>query len=64
MTAEFDFLRIQGEEFSAQLLKAGVPVRHIEYKGMDHAFVRKLGYYPQAADAIKEIASHFLEELR
>ncbi|WP_158241181.1 alpha/beta hydrolase [Planomicrobium sp. MB-3u-38] len=64
VTAEFDFLRIQGEEFSAQLVKAGVPVRHIEYKGMDHAFVRKLGYYPQAADAIKEIASHFLEELR
>lgn len=64
VTAEFDFLRIQGEDFSAQLTEAGVPVRHIEYKGMDHAFVRKLGYYPQAADAIKEIAGHFLEELR
>lgn len=63
VTAEFDFLRIQGEEFSAQLVDAGVPVRHIEYKGMDHAFVRKLGYYPQAADAIKEISRHFLEEL-
>lgn len=64
ITAEFDFLRIQGEEFSSQLLEAGVPVRHFEYKGMDHAFVRKLGYYPQAADAIKEIAGHFLHELR
>lgn len=64
VTAEFDFLRIQGEEFSEQLVTAGVPVRHIEYKGMDHAFVRKLGYYPQAADAIKEISSQFLQEVR
>lgn len=64
VTAEFDFLRIQGEEFSAQLLEAGIPVRHFKYKGMDHAFVRKLGYYPQAADAIKEVSRHFLEVLQ
>ena len=64
VTAEFDFLRIQGEQFSIQLIDAGVPVRHFEYKGMDHAFVRKLGYYPQAADAIKEISIHFLQELQ
>lgn len=64
VTAEFDFLRIQGEEFSTQQLEAGVPVRHFEYKGMEHAFVRKLGYYPQAADAIKEVSSHFLQVLR
>lgn len=64
VTAEFDFLRIQAEEFSDQLLEAGVPVRHFKYKGMDHAFVRKLGYYPQAADAVKEVASHFSEVLR
>jgi acetyl esterase len=64
ITAEFDFLRIQGEEFSNQLLEAGVPVRHFEYKGMDHAFVRKLGYYPQAADTIKEVSSHFSQVLR
>ncbi|WP_211655680.1 alpha/beta hydrolase [Planococcus alpniumensis] len=64
VTAEFDFLRIQGEEFSAQLLEAEVPVRHFKYKGMDHAFVRKLGYYPQSADAIKEVSRHFLEVLQ
>ncbi|PYZ92637.1 hypothetical protein CR194_13290 [Salipaludibacillus keqinensis] len=63
-TAEFDFLRIQGEEFSAQAIDAGIPVRHIKYKGMDHAFVRKLGYYPQAADAIKEVSNHFLQVVR
>ncbi|PRO67133.1 alpha/beta hydrolase [Alkalicoccus urumqiensis] len=64
VTAEFDFLRIQGEEFSAQMKDAGVPVRHFQYKGMDHAFVRKLGYYPQAVDAVNEISNHFLQELR
>ncbi|QAS52313.1 alpha/beta hydrolase [Halobacillus litoralis] len=64
VTAEFDFLRIQGEEFSTQQLEAGVPVLHFKYKGMDHAFVRKLGYYPQSADAIKEVSSHFLQVLR
>jgi acetyl esterase len=64
VTAEFDFLRVQGEEFSTQLLDAGIPVRHFEYKGMDHAFVRKLGYYPQAADTIKEVSNHFSQVLR
>ncbi|MFC4737132.1 alpha/beta hydrolase [Bacillus daqingensis] len=64
ITAEFDYLRIQGEAFSRQLQKAGVPFRHFEYKGMDHAFVRKLGYYPQAADAISEIAAHFKQVLK
>ncbi|WP_147804721.1 alpha/beta hydrolase [Alkalicoccus halolimnae] len=64
VTAEFDFLRIQGEEFSTQLAEAGVPVRHFKYKGMDHAFVRKLGYYPQAADAIIEVSNHFTQVLR
>lgn len=64
ITAEFDFLRLQGEEFSAQLMEAEVPVRHFEYKGMAHAFVRKLGYYPQAADAIIEIAKHFRQSIK
>lgn len=60
-TAEFDFLRLQAEQFASQLIDRGLPVRHIEYKGMDHAFVRKLGYYPQAYDAIIELALHFKE---
>ncbi|WP_175444284.1 alpha/beta hydrolase [Alkalicoccus daliensis] len=64
ITAEFDFLRLQGEEFSAQLMEAEVPVRHIEYKGMAHAFIRKLGYYPQAADAVYEISKHYHQTMR
>lgn len=61
ITAEFDFLGIQAEEFSGELKKANVSLRHLEYKGMEHAFVRKIGYYPQAEDAIKEIAKYFCQ---
>ncbi|CAM3816026.1 alpha/beta hydrolase [Alkalicoccus chagannorensis] len=63
-TSEFDFLRIQAEDFSEQAAAAGVSVQHFNYKGMDHAFVRKLGYYPQAADAIQEISAHFQDVLQ
>ncbi|MFC4737131.1 alpha/beta hydrolase [Bacillus daqingensis] len=63
ITAEYDYLRVQAEAFSKQLAEAQVPVRHFRYKGMDHAFVRKLGYYPQAADAINEISKHFQHEV-
>lgn len=63
VTAEFDYLKIQGAEFARQMADASVPVRHIEYKGMDHAFVEKLGWYPQAADAITEISRHFKENI-
>ncbi|WP_252314215.1 alpha/beta hydrolase [Sinobaca sp. H24] len=59
VTSEYDYLKIQGQEYARQVAEAGVPVSMWEYKGMDHAFVDKLGYYPQAADALTEIASHF-----
>ncbi len=28
----------------------------LHYQGVDHAFVDKLGYYPQAEDCLAEIA--------
>ncbi|WP_079474161.1 alpha/beta hydrolase [Marinococcus halophilus] len=59
VTAEFDFLRPQGEEFTKKLQEQESPVRYIEYKGMAHTFLKKLGYYPQAADAVQETAAHF-----
>lgn len=64
VTAEFDFLRPQGEEFIKKLQKQNNPVRYVEYKGMSHTFLKKLGYYPQAADAIRETAVHFREVLQ
>ncbi|MDD3224782.1 MAG: alpha/beta hydrolase [Clostridium sp.] len=56
ITAEYDFLRIQGEVYVKKLINAGVDARNIRYKGMDHAFIDKCGIYPQAEDCIAEIA--------
>ncbi|SDW84037.1 Acetyl esterase/lipase [Marinococcus luteus] len=64
VATEFDFLRTQGEEFTRKLQEKGELVRYIEYKGMAHTFLKKLGYYPQAADAIRETAAHFREVLQ
>ena len=55
VTAEFDFLRIQGEAYAKRLGEAGVEVRLVRYQGMDHAFVDKCGVYPQAEDCLNEI---------
>lgn len=55
VTAEYDFLRIQGEAYAKRLAEAGVEVRLVRYQGMDHAFVDKCGVYPQAEDCLNEI---------
>jgi acetyl esterase/lipase len=55
-TAEYDFLRIECEEYTKMLRKAQVPCRHIRYGGMTHGFFDRLGYAPQVEDIINEIA--------
>lgn len=55
ITAEYDFLRVQGEAYLKKLINSGVDARGIRYRGMDHAFLDKCGYYPQAEDCINEI---------
>jgi acetyl esterase/lipase len=57
LTAEYDFLRVEGEEFARRLHAAGVPVRAVRYRGQEHAYLDKLGFYPQAADAVVEMAT-------
>lgn len=57
ITAEFDYLRPQAEAFARKLAEANVPTKIIKYCGMDHAFIDKIGIYPQAADCFKEIAN-------
>ncbi|GHT78061.1 hypothetical protein FACS1894130_04010 [Spirochaetia bacterium] len=59
-TAEYDFLRIECEEWTKLLKKAGVPCRHIRYGGITHGTFDRLGYAPQVEDMINEIA----EDLR
>jgi acetyl esterase/lipase len=56
LTAEYDALRLEAEAFARKLTKASVRTRLIRYCGMDHAFLDKIGLYPQAEDCVEEIA--------
>jgi acetyl esterase len=57
LTAEYDALRLEAEAFARKLTRARVRTRLIRYNGMDHAFMDKIGLYPQAEDCIEEIAA-------
>ena len=56
VTAEFDYLRLEGEELARRLARDRVETRLIRYSGLGHAFVEHLGYYPQSEDCIDEMA--------
>jgi len=56
ITGEFDYLRLEGEAYAKKLARAGVKTRYLHYRGMEHAFLDKLGLYPQAEDSLDEIA--------
>jgi acetyl esterase len=57
LTAEYDALRLEAEAFARKLTRASVRTRLVRYCGMDHAFIDKIGLYPQAEDCIEEIAA-------
>lgn len=57
MTAEYDFLRAECEEYSRRLCAAGVENRHIRYGGIFHGTFDRLGYAPQVEDMLREIAA-------
>ncbi|MGE6492173.1 alpha/beta hydrolase [Exiguobacterium sp. NPDC077395] len=61
VTAEYDYLQLEGEAYARKLSEAGIPTRLIQYRGMDHAFMDKLGDYPQAEDCMNEIAKGLKE---
>ncbi len=54
ITAEFDPLRDEGEEYARRLDESGVLVRLRRYEGMIHGFVSMAGLLPQGAEAIGE----------
>ena len=56
ITAEYDFLRAECEEFSRKLEEAGVEHRHIRYGGIFHGTFDRLGYAPQVEDILIQIA--------
>lgn len=61
ITAEYDYLRPEGEAYARKLVRDGVKTRLIQYRGMDHAFMDKIGDYPQAEDCMTEIAKALKE---
>lgn len=59
IAAEYDYLRIENEAYARKLARSGVDVTLVLYNGTDHAFMDKLGLYPQAEDCLIEAAKGF-----
>jgi acetyl esterase/lipase len=57
ITAEFDPLRDEGEDYAAMLGKAGVAVEHTRYDGMIHGFFSMFAVTPRAQEAVDEVAA-------
>lgn len=60
VVGEFDPLRLQGEAFVERVRKVKGDITYLRYNGTIHAFMDKIGDFPQAEDGIKE-AVKFLE---
>jgi acetyl esterase len=59
LTAEYDYLTLEAEAYARKLIRDGVKTKVIRYNGCDHAFIDKIGVYPQAQDCMNEIAKAF-----
>jgi acetyl esterase len=58
ITAEFDPLRDEGEEYARRLEEAGVPARLSRYDGMIHGFFGMGHLVDKARDAVREASSN------
>lgn len=56
MTSEYDYLRPQAESYVRGMIRSGVEVKYILYKGCAHATISHLGHLPQAYDIAREYA--------
>ena len=56
ITAEFDPLRDEGEAYARRLAEAGVPVVHLPYDGMIHAFFGLSAAFDASRDAIARVS--------
>ena len=56
VTAEYCFIRDQGEAYAKKLAAQGVSTRSIRYNGVNHAFLDKVGVWSYADACIEDIA--------
>ncbi len=64
VTAHFDVIRDEGEEYGRKLRDAGVPVTMVRFREMNHGFLRMGGVYPQANQALTMCAEALRAGLR
>lgn len=58
ITAEYDPLRDEGEEYADRLRSFGVPASCIRYQGMVHSFLNYSGEVEASKKALEEISKH------
>lgn len=63
VVASYDYLRPFALDYGRKLETVGVKVKTICYEGMFHAFIDKIGLYPQAEDCANEIVKTFKESI-
>ena len=56
VTDQYDYLRIQDQDFAVQLADAGADVRCVLYMGVNHGFMERSGVLPQAEDLARVLA--------
>ena len=64
LTAEYDVLRDEGENYAARMKSAGVDVTVKRYAGMLHGFVHFCGYFDDAKIAFVDIAKELSADTR
>jgi len=64
LTAHSDVLRDEGEEFARALHEAGVPVKCVRFRAMNHGFIRMGAVYPHASQGLTVLADMLRLNLR
>jgi acetyl esterase len=54
---EYCYLRAQGEAYARRLSEAGVAVVARHWSGLGHAFLERVGVWPQAGEALEDMAA-------
>ena len=63
LTAEYDPLRDEGEDYAYALAEAGVSVTSVRFNGQIHPFLYFAGLFPAAQDARRFLAAQVREAI-